>query len=404
MAERMSRAEIAGRVAIKSSALGEPAKVLAEIGGPAAFEDLAYLLFNEVEPPGLPPSDFRCNLIKLLAEVGDERPLGPLLEFYELHHHLEGLVRAALRQAGFIPKPRYSDFTLMMAVKMNEAKLPDPRALPGHEHVIQKLDQTYLRSASSVDLLHTWKLGSYRARFCVIRALDQMLVEGRRQAMAHIFELEQQKNGDLLREVATALGRLGDPRGIDALGQYLEEAARGSESAAQILRLGGTDSIKHVIDDLCGFGHPSARHWVLKLYDMCTDSTKQELRLHAGWRLGLNPEPKKEIRAPAPKEVKEEKSKCFIATAACGSSVAPEVALLRRFRDHRLQPHRAGRAAIALYEHLSPPLADFIRPWPWLRAATRRLVVKPALVVVGFLWGQSATLKCVCCDEFPRQP
>ena len=382
MAERMSRAEIAGRVAIKSSALGEPAKVLAEIGGPAAFEDLAYLLFNEVEPPGLPPSDFRCNLIKLLAEVGDERAMGPLLEFYELHHHLEGLVRAALRQAGFIPKPRYLGFKLAVAVKMNEAKLPDPRALPGYEHVIQKLDQTYLRSASSADLLHPWELGSYRARFCVIRALDGMLVEGKRQAMAHIFELEHQKNRDLLNQVAVALGRLGDARGIDELGQYLEEAAQGSESVEQIVRLGSENQVKEVIDDLSGFGDPRASQWVQNFYDKCSDTTKQHLKLYVGWRLGLNPEPEKAVLAPEPKAAKAEKSKCFIATAVMGLADAPEVAHLRRFREQRLRPYRAGRAAIALYEHVSPPLAEFIRPRPGLRAAVRALVLQPALWMI----------------------
>jgi subtilisin family serine protease len=62
---------------------------------------------------------------------------------------------------------------------------------------------------------------------------------------------------------------------------------------------------------------------------------------------------------------------CFIATAAYGSAWHPHVASLRRFRDERLRPFATGRAAIALYERVSPPIAAFIAPHPALRALTR---------------------------------
>ncbi|MFZ5876818.1 MAG: S8 family serine peptidase [Nitrospirota bacterium] len=62
---------------------------------------------------------------------------------------------------------------------------------------------------------------------------------------------------------------------------------------------------------------------------------------------------------------------CFIATAAYGSAWHPHVASLRRFRDERLRPFAAGRAAIAVYETVSPPIAAFIAPHPTLRAITR---------------------------------
>jgi len=48
--------------------------------------------------------------------------------------------------------------------------------------------------------------------------------------------------------------------------------------------------------------------------------------------------------------------KCFIATAACGADTV-EVSTLRAFRDQCLLLDSRGRALVALYERVSPPLA-----------------------------------------------
>jgi hypothetical protein len=56
-------------------------------------------------------------------------------------------------------------------------------------------------------------------------------------------------------------------------------------------------------------------------------------------------------------EVGQDK-KCFIATAAYGSALAPQVVTLRAFRDDRLRQSRLGRWMIDVYERCSPPLAD----------------------------------------------
>jgi len=75
---------------------------------------------------------------------------------------------------------------------------------------------------------------------------------------------------------------------------------------------------------------------------------------------------------------------CFIATAAFGSIDAQGVKILRLFRDRYLKPHHWGRAFVALYYKVSPPIADFISTSIFLRVATLILLL-PAVVLAAIL-------------------
>jgi hypothetical protein len=72
---------------------------------------------------------------------------------------------------------------------------------------------------------------------------------------------------------------------------------------------------------------------------------------------------------------------CFIATAAYGSYLHPQVQLLRDFRDTRLLTNASGRAFVALYYRLSPPVAGFIAGHGSLRLLVRLLLTPLVLAI-----------------------
>ncbi|MBI3076514.1 MAG: SBBP repeat-containing protein, partial [Deltaproteobacteria bacterium] len=83
---------------------------------------------------------------------------------------------------------------------------------------------------------------------------------------------------------------------------------------------------------------------------------------------------------------------CLIATAAFGSPLAPQVQRLRALRDRYLLPHGAGRAIVAMYDRVSPPLAQRVAGSALLRDMVRIALV-PVLGWAGLvLWSPGVGL------------
>jgi hypothetical protein len=76
------------------------------------------------------------------------------------------------------------------------------------------------------------------------------------------------------------------------------------------------------------------------------------------------------------------KGMCFIATAAYGSPLAPEVMTLRQFRDDVLLCSRLGRTFVSFYYFVSPPLASLISKHAYLQALTRRCLLQPIMHLI----------------------
>ena len=78
--------------------------------------------------------------------------------------------------------------------------------------------------------------------------------------------------------------------------------------------------------------------------------------------------------------------RCFIATAAYGSALAPEVRVFRRFRDEVLLNAPGGRALVDLYYRISPPVASAVARSRELRCAAR-FILAPAALLAGVAAG-----------------
>jgi hypothetical protein len=75
-------------------------------------------------------------------------------------------------------------------------------------------------------------------------------------------------------------------------------------------------------------------------------------------------------------------SGCFIATAAYGPYMGPQVMALRHFRDSSLLTNKLGTKLVQSYNSYSPPIAGYIKEHDGLRSA----VMAGVAPLFGFSW------------------
>jgi hypothetical protein len=78
-------------------------------------------------------------------------------------------------------------------------------------------------------------------------------------------------------------------------------------------------------------------------------------------------------------------SGCFIATAAYGSYLHPQVQILRDFRDTWLLTNAPGRVFVAFYYRCSPPVAGFIAQYEILRLLVRLMLTPVIFIISNFM-------------------
>ncbi|MDD5021872.1 MAG: tetratricopeptide repeat protein [Endomicrobiaceae bacterium] len=83
-------------------------------------------------------------------------------------------------------------------------------------------------------------------------------------------------------------------------------------------------------------------------------------------------EANKKITAPD-----KSSSGCFVATACFGNYSAPEVMVLRKFRDECLVNSKVGRIFINYYYKFGPSVANLLNQHDWMKILVRKLVLHP---------------------------
>lgn len=76
---------------------------------------------------------------------------------------------------------------------------------------------------------------------------------------------------------------------------------------------------------------------------------------------------------------------CFIATAAYGGALSPEVILLQDFRDEHLLKNPFGKIFVELYYLISPPIAAVVKHSEALKRVVRAGLVPVVRLVRSFM-------------------
>jgi hypothetical protein len=76
-------------------------------------------------------------------------------------------------------------------------------------------------------------------------------------------------------------------------------------------------------------------------------------------------------------EERQRNSGCFVATTCYGNYNAPEVLVLRQFRDDKLLKTSFGKAFVKIYYSFSPFFAKLISKSDWLKKSVRHYFLEP---------------------------
>lgn len=174
-----------------------------------------------------------------------------------------------------------------------------------------------------------------------------------------------------IAEASSHLWDTEDPAAVYRLVEAAEHLLDSGQSEDKINKFGGKDTV-HYEYALCNLAMRKR------------DAAKENLRKV----LAVNPDHR--YAGGILKKIEEEDAKkggCFIASAAFGSPLAPEVEYLRAFRDDVLIRSDHGRAFVQAYYRWSPPVAALIANSRWAKAATRVALILPMIVVIKTLRG-----------------
>lgn len=87
----------------------------------------------------------------------------------------------------------------------------------------------------------------------------------------------------------------------------------------------------------------------------------------------------------APTVEKQKMEECFVITATVGDRFHPDVTFLQFFRDSWLRERRWGRTLIKFYYHYGPVAASFISKQRIYQTISKKLVVRPTVMIARFL-------------------
>lgn len=208
----------------------------------------------------------------------------------------------------------------------------------------------------------------------VIYAVEQLGEIGNIRAIPILKKALKHNNIFVHNGAAKSLFLLGDPTGLqvllDDLKSYDDKKIRYAISALSSIR--AKEAVEPLKEIKVSRGKDKLMY---NGNEVCIKDIIDE-HLHV-----IDPE---QFGKPTEKSTyKKTKSGCFIATAVYNSYSAPEVMVLREFRDKVLQTNLVGKILIKAYYLLSPPIADFISTKESLKKLIRTLLLRPIVRRLG---------------------